>query len=133
MPPLLKTSTSPPASSTALTAAKLIFLFFSTASISRLAFVFELPLGATPVNIFPLSASVKFTKPKVPDVDMEVDLEGDFREWADLGCLRVVADRGDFSVERDFWRRWWVDFERVWGFEGVWRGGEGEVERGGGV
>lgn len=52
----------PPAACTALIAAWLSLLVFSIASFSRLAFVLELPLGATPVKIFMLSSGVKFTK-----------------------------------------------------------------------
>ena len=60
---LSKTPTSPPASLTNLRAASESFRLLSNASFSRLAFVFELPLGATPVKILFLSSGVKLTKP----------------------------------------------------------------------
>ena len=62
-PALSNPSRSPPASTTALTAAWLNRLLLSAASFSLLAFVFELPEGATPLRIFPLSCGVKFTNP----------------------------------------------------------------------
>ena len=68
------------------------------ASNSRLALVFELPLGDTPVSIFWLSFGVKLTKPKAP------------------------ADFGDLSAPADDLRR--LDFERFLGFgRGFAKGG----------
>ena len=54
---------SPPASRTAAIAASLSFFLLSLASISRLALVFELPLGATSFNSLLASLGVKFTNP----------------------------------------------------------------------
>jgi hypothetical protein len=57
-----KACTSPPALLTARTAASLSLLRLSLASCSRLALVFELPLGATSLNNLALSAAVRLTK-----------------------------------------------------------------------
>ena len=59
---LSKTETSPPATCTAFKAASLNFFLFSFASNSRLALVFELPLGATSLSSFTESLGVKLTK-----------------------------------------------------------------------
>jgi hypothetical protein len=63
-----RASTSPPAFRTAFSAASLILRRRSRASCSRLAFVLELPLGATPVKIFWLSWAVKLTKDTATDL-----------------------------------------------------------------
>ena len=98
-PSFLNFSKSPPASSTALSATSLNFLLFSDASLSLLAFVFELPLGATPVRIFRLSLGVKFTNPICP-----VGVLGARVLWDELHILpedrlRLAAAEGDGERE----------------------------------
>lgn len=89
-PSASKALTSPPASLIALTAATLILLRRSLASFSRLAFVFELPLGATPVRIRLLSWGVKLTKPTVEAIVGVLGGWGvveDLRRWCEVGGL----------------------------------------------
>lgn len=62
-PSCISLSTSPPAAATAFIAASLSLLLFSCASFSLRAFVFELPLGATPVISMLPSFGVKLIKP----------------------------------------------------------------------
>lgn len=103
---LRKSSRLPPAASTARTAATLILRRRSAASRSRLAFVLELPDGATPVNSFRLSSGVKFTKstallvpgilPGVVENGMVVVVvllveRGLAEEWKDGGLLLLAV------------------------------------------
>ena len=67
-PSSTRLSISPPAALTARSAACDNLLLFSIASFSLLAFVFDEPLGATPVKIFLLSFGVKLTKSTDPDI-----------------------------------------------------------------
>jgi hypothetical protein len=79
-----KASTSPLV--TAFKAASLNFFRFSRASASRLALVFELPLGATSLSNFAESLDVKLTKSIANPP---------------LGVLGVLGVRGALELERD--------------------------------
>ena len=104
---ILSLSTSPPASITALTAAWLNFLLFSAASFSRLAFVLELPLGATPVRIFRLSSGVKLTNPTFrPDEEALLGARLLACElWLDLRRACTVELRSAWPLGRRRWKR----------------------------
>jgi hypothetical protein len=105
-------STSPPAALTALRAAIDNFLLFSIASLSLLAFVFDDPLGATPVRIFLLSSGVKLTKSTVPVLGvrgafLEALVLLLFRAWKAVDVVFREGDSDSQCVGRPF--RTWLD------------------------
>ena len=99
-PALLNAFKSPPASTTALTAAWLNLRRLSAASFSLLALVLELPEGATPLRILLLSCGVKLTKPTVSRLGglRGVELVGFLRRWRearlDDASLRDLVPAG---------------------------------------
>lgn len=90
--------TSPPAALMAARAASDNFFRFSNASLSRRAFVFELPLGATPLKIFVASLGVKLTKLIASEVEDAVHCLVEFRIDELLGFRRDPAKRDCFEA-----------------------------------
>lgn len=105
---------SPPAVLTAFNAASESLRRRSRATCSRRAFVFELPLGATPVRIFLLSLGVKFTKDTETDLSdplgllLVLPLLLRLEDAAGAGALTGLGVFERADILRSWLRRWGV-------------------------